>query len=86
MMMTVEKRHGQFKPVIQKALVDLNGPVFKALQDNRAKWAMEDDYQFPGAIQYFGPDAVVNATTKTLELEKGKMRQRRWFKRLRLFR
>jgi len=86
MMMTVEKRHGQFKPVIQKALVDLKGPVFKCLQDNRSKWAMEDDYQFPGAIQYFGPDEVVNATTKTLELEKGKMKQRRWFKRLRLFR
>ena len=86
MMMTVEKRHGEFKPVIQKALVDLNGPVFKFLQNNRQKWAIEDDYQFPGAIQYFGPDEVVNATTKTLELEKGKMKQRKWYNRLRLFR
>ncbi len=85
MMMTMEKRHGQFKPVIQKALVKLNGPVFKRLVDNRTKWALEDDYQFPGAIQYFGPYEVTNATTQTLELEKGKMKQRRWFKKLRLF-
>ena len=86
MMMTMEKRHGQFKPVIQKALVKLDGPVFKKLLENRSKWALTDDYQFPGAIQYYGPIEVTNATTKTLELEKGKMKQRRWFKRLRLFR
>ena len=84
--MTMEKRHGQFKPVIQKALVKLDGPVFKKLLENRSKWALNDDYQFPGAIQYYGPIDVTNSTTKTLELEKGKMKQRRWFKRLRLFR
>lgn len=69
MMMNMEKRHGEFKPVIQKALVDLNGPVFKKLQDNREDWAMNDRYKFPGAIQYFGPASVCDLTTVTLQLE-----------------
>lgn len=73
MMMNMEKRHGEFKPVIQKALVKLNGPVFKKLEDNREKWALEDCYKFPGAIQYFGPSSVCDITTVTLQLEKGKM-------------
>ncbi len=71
MMMNMEKRHGQMKPVIQKALVDLNGPVFKKLADNRETWATEDCYLFPGAIQYFGPSEVCDITTKTLALEAG---------------
>ncbi len=71
MMMNMEKRHGQMKPVIQKALVDLNGPVFKKLVDNRETWAVEDCYLFPGAIQYFGPSEVCDVTTKTLALESG---------------
>ena len=71
MMMNMEKRHGQMKPVIQKALVDLNGPVFKKLADNRETWATEDCYLFPGAIQYFGPSEVCDVTTKTLCLESG---------------
>ena len=69
MMMNMEKRHGKFKPVIQKALVELDGPVFKALEANREVWAYEDKYVFPGAIQYFGPASVCDITTQTLALE-----------------
>ncbi len=69
MMMNMEKRHGKFKPVIQKALVELDGPVFKALEANREAWAYEDKYVFPGAIQYFGPASVCDITTQTLALE-----------------
>ena len=72
MMMNMEKRHGEMKPVIQKALVKLNGPVFKQLQDNREDWAMNDRYLFPGAIQYFGPLSVCDITTRTLQLERAK--------------
>lgn len=69
MMMNMEKRHGEFKPVIQKALVELNGPVFKKLESNREDWALNDKYKFPGAIQYFGPSSVCDITTVTLQLE-----------------
>jgi len=69
MMMNMEKRHGEFKPVIQKALVELNGPVFKKLEANMEDWAMNDRYKFPGAIQYFGPTEVCDLTTVTLQLE-----------------
>ena len=69
MMMNMEKRHGQFKPVIKKALVELDGPVFKMLEANREKWALEDKYIFPGSIQYFGPSCVCDITTETLRLE-----------------
>ena len=72
MMMNMEKRHGEMKPVIQKALVELDGPVFKQLEENREDWAMNDRYLFPGAIQYFGPSCVCDITTCTLQLEKGK--------------
>ena len=72
MMMNMEKRHGEMKPVIQKALVRLNGPVFKQLADNREDWAMNDRYLFPGAIQYFGPSSVCDITTVTLQLERAK--------------
>ncbi len=72
MMMNMEKRHGEMKPVIQKALVKLNGSVFKQLQDNREDWAMNDRYLFPGAIQYFGPSEVCDITTITLKLERSK--------------
>lgn len=72
MMMNMEKRHGEMKPVIQKALVKLNGPVFKQLQDNREDWAMNDRYLFPGAVQYFGPSSVCDITTVTLQLERSK--------------
>ena len=69
MMMNMEKRHGQFKPVIKKALVELDGPVFKELEQNREVWALEDKYIFPGSIQYFGPSSVCDITTETLRLE-----------------
>ena len=69
MMMNMEKRHGEMKPVIKKALVELDGPVFKKLADNREDWAMNDRYLFPGAIQYFGPSSVCDITTRTLVLE-----------------
>ena len=72
MMMNMEKRHGEMKPVIQKALVELDGPVFKQLEENREDWAMNDRYLFPGAIQYFGPSCVCDITTCTLQLERGK--------------
>ncbi len=72
MMMNMEKRHGEMKPVIQKALVRLDGPVFKQLQDNREDWAMNDRYLFSGAIQYFGPSSVADITTVTLQLERSK--------------
>ena len=69
MMMNMERRHGEMKPVIKKALVELDGPVFKKLEDNRDDWAMNDRYLFPGAIQYFGPSSVCDITTVTLQLE-----------------
>lgn len=72
MMMNMEKRHGEMKPVIQKALVKLDGSVFKQLEDNREDWAMNDRYLFPGAIQYFGPSCVCDVTTCTLQLERAK--------------
>jgi pyrophosphate--fructose-6-phosphate 1-phosphotransferase len=72
MMMNMEKRHGEMKPVIQKALVKLDGAVFKQLQDNREDWAMNDRYLFPGAVQYFGPSSVCDITTVTLQLERSK--------------
>ncbi len=72
MMMNMEKRHGEMKPVIQKALVKLDGPVFKQLEENREDWAMNDRYLFPGAVQYFGPSCVCDITTCTLQLERSK--------------
>lgn len=70
MMMNMEQRHGRRKPVIRKALVELEGAPFKALAANRAQWALESAYTFPGAVQYFGPPEVSERTTRTLELEK----------------
>src|SRR5574344_1041548 len=72
MMMNMEKRNGVMKPVIKKALVELDGPVFKQLEDNREDWAMNDRYLFSGAIQYFGPSSVCDITTKTLQLEQSR--------------
>ena len=69
MMMNMERRHGEMKPVIKKALVELDGPVFKKLEANREDWALNDRYLFPGAVQYFGPSSVCDITTVTLALE-----------------
>lgn len=70
-MFNMERRNGKDKPVIRKALVDLNGKPFKYFAERRADWAVKTDYVFPGAIQYYGPASVCDITTKTLELEKG---------------
>lgn len=70
MMMNMEKRHGRLKPVIRKALVELQGAPFKALAAHRDQWALETAYTFPGAIQYFGPPEVCDQSTQTLRLEK----------------
>jgi len=72
MMMNMERRKGEDKPVIQKALVDLSGKPFRVFTQNRAKWAKDDDYLFPGPIQYFGPEEIVDSTTCTLMYEKSK--------------
>ncbi len=69
MMMNMERRHGEMKPVIRKALVELEGAPFKALVANRAVWAKETAYVYPGPIQYFGPSEVCDQPTKTLALE-----------------
>ncbi len=69
MMMNMERRHGQMKPVIQKALVDLKGKPFAALVENREEWASSISYIYPGPIQYFGPSEVCDQTTITLQLE-----------------
>jgi len=68
-MMNMERRHGADKPVIRKALVELEGKPFKTFAENRAQWAAENCYVFPGAIQYFGPSEVCDTTTITLALE-----------------
>jgi pyrophosphate--fructose-6-phosphate 1-phosphotransferase len=68
-MMNMERRHGSEKPVIRKALVELGGSPFKAFASRRAEWALSSDYRVPGAIQYFGPSALTDATTETLRLE-----------------
>ena len=68
-MMNMERRNGEDKPVIRKALVELDGKPFKLFAENREKWATETCYVFPGAIQYFGPSEVCDTTTITLALE-----------------
>jgi len=72
MMMNMEKRHGAMKPVIQKALVKLDGVPFKTFAANREQWAKETCYVYPGPIQYFGPTEVCDQPSKTLLLEQGK--------------
>ena len=69
-MMNIERRHGEDKPVIKKALVELDGKPFKFFEANRDTWAVETSYIYPGAIQYYGPSEVCDITTKTLALEK----------------
>jgi len=72
MMMNMERRSGEMKPVIQKALVQLDGAPFKAFAEKRDEWAIKTSFVYPGPIQYWGPTAVCDATTKTLQLEKAK--------------
>lgn len=69
MMMNMEKRHGHMKPVIQKALVELDGAPFKYFVSKRGEWAYSTNFVYPGPIQYFGPTEVCDPTTETLKLE-----------------
>ncbi len=71
MMLNMERRHGADKPVIRKALVELDGAPFAAFAANREVWAVETNFVYPGPIQYFGPASVCDLVTKTLTLEKG---------------
>ena len=70
MMMNIERRNGEMKPVIKKALVELDGKPFKTFVAQRDKWAVETCYVYPGPIQYWGPSSVCDQPTKTLQLEK----------------
>ena len=72
MMMNMERRNGKMKPVIRKALVDLEGKPFKTFAAQRDRWAFETAYLYPGPIQYWGPSEVCNQPTMTLSLEKSK--------------
>ena len=74
MMMNMEQRHGKRKPVIRKALVELDGAPFQEFLRYRDEWATETAYTFPGAIQYFGPSEVCDQPTMTLLLEQGQSR------------
>ena len=69
-MMNIERRNGEDKPVIRKALVELEGAPFKYFAAHRDEWAVETCFVYPGAIQYFGPSEVCDLTTRTLALEK----------------
>ena len=69
MMMNMERRHGEMKPVIQKALVDLNGAPYKKFVAQREQWAVNTCYVYPGPIQYFGPTEVCDQPSMTLQYE-----------------
>jgi pyrophosphate--fructose-6-phosphate 1-phosphotransferase len=70
-MMNMERRNGEDKPVIRKALVELDGAPFKYFEAHREEWAVKTCFTYPGAIQYYGPSEVCDLTTRTLALEKG---------------
>jgi pyrophosphate--fructose-6-phosphate 1-phosphotransferase len=72
MMMNMEKRSGEMKPVIRKALVELDGAPFRCYAEQRDRWARETAYVYPGPIQYWGPAEVCDQPTKTLALEQAK--------------
>ena len=69
MMMNMERRNGEMKPVIRKALVEIDGAPFKKFAEKRDEWAKETCYVYPGPIQYWGPASVCDRTTRTLSLE-----------------
>jgi pyrophosphate--fructose-6-phosphate 1-phosphotransferase len=70
MMMNIEKRHGEDKPVIRKALVESQGKAFKYFEKQREKWSIQTMFRYPGSIQYYGHDDVANATTLTIQKER----------------
>ena len=69
MLMTIERRHGKDKPVIQKALVDLDGKAFLQFKSKRDKWAISESYIYPGSIQYYGPPELSDSVTQTLKID-----------------
>ena len=69
MMMNMERRNGKMKPVIQKALVNLEGAPFQKFASKRDEWAFNTCYIYPGPIQYFGPTEVCDQPTMTLKYE-----------------
>jgi diphosphate-dependent phosphofructokinase len=69
-LMNIERRKGKDKPVIRKALVELDGAPFRAFEKQRQVWAERDEYRYPGPIQYFGPPSVTDMITATLRLER----------------
>lgn len=69
MMMNMERRNGEMKPVIRKALVELDGKPFKEFEKQRDHWAKDTCYIYPGPIQYWGPSEVCDRPTRTLALE-----------------
>jgi pyrophosphate--fructose-6-phosphate 1-phosphotransferase len=71
MMLNMEERYGEMKPVIQKALVKLDGAPFREFAKHRDTWAVKTDYVYPGPIQYFGPTEVCDQPAKTLQIEQG---------------
>ena len=69
MMMNMERRNGELKPVIQKALVRLDGAPFLKFASQRDEWAINTCYVYPGPIQYFGPTEVCDQPSMTLRYE-----------------
>jgi len=69
-MMVMEKRHGKPTPVIKKTLVDPKGKAFQLFENHREQWKLEDDYRYPGPVQFFGPREISNNTTLSLRLER----------------
>ena len=72
MMMNMERRHGEMKPVIQKALVDLQGKPFAYFAANRAEWAKDTCFIYPGPIQFYGDPELCDQPSRTLSLEQAK--------------
>ena len=74
-LMNIEERHGKAKPVIRKYLVDLEGPVYQSFLQQRESWKLNDDYQTPGPIQFFGPREVSEEITTTLRLARSQTKK-----------